>query len=90
MTRITQQNLESYLWGAAALLRGTIDAGDYKQFIFPLLDGPGNVSHKVMKKEQRTVMAALMIDLSPVRYRPPGMSGRTWKPHCNGIRWTFC
>ena len=37
MTRITQQTLESYLWGAAVLLRGTIDAGDYKQFIFPLL-----------------------------------------------------
>jgi type I restriction enzyme M protein len=34
---ITQQQLESYLWGAAVLLRGTIDAGDYKQFIFPLL-----------------------------------------------------
>jgi type I restriction enzyme M protein len=37
MTRITQQQLESYLWEAAVLLRGTIDAGDYKQFIFPLL-----------------------------------------------------
>lgn len=37
MTRITQQELESYLWGAAVLLRGLIDAGDYKQFIFPLL-----------------------------------------------------
>ena len=36
-TRISQQHLESYLWGAATLLRGTIDAGDYKQFIFPLL-----------------------------------------------------
>ncbi len=36
-TRISQQQLESYLWGAAVLLRGTIDAGDYKQFIFPLL-----------------------------------------------------
>jgi type I restriction enzyme M protein len=36
-TRITQHQLESYLWGAATLLRGTIDAGDYKQFIFPLL-----------------------------------------------------
>ena len=35
--RITQQQLESYLWGAATLLRGTIDAGDYKQFIFPLV-----------------------------------------------------
>ncbi|MEQ3637113.1 MAG: class I SAM-dependent DNA methyltransferase [Marinobacter sp.] len=37
MKRITQQQLESYLWGAAVLLRGLIDAGDYKQFIFPLL-----------------------------------------------------
>lgn len=37
MKRISQQQLESYLWGAATLLRGTIDAGDYKQFIFPLL-----------------------------------------------------
>ncbi|HMN06194.1 MAG TPA: class I SAM-dependent DNA methyltransferase [Flavobacteriales bacterium] len=37
MTRIPQSQLESYLWGAATLLRGTIDAGDYKQFIFPLL-----------------------------------------------------
>src|SRR3954464_3211424 len=37
MSRISQQELESYLWGAATLLRGTIDAGDYKQYIFPLL-----------------------------------------------------
>jgi type I restriction enzyme M protein len=37
MNRITQSQLESYLWGAAVLLRGYIDAGDYKQFIFPLL-----------------------------------------------------
>lgn len=35
--RITQGQLESYLWGAATLLRGTIDAGEYKSFIFPLL-----------------------------------------------------
>lgn len=35
--RITQSQLESYLWGAATLLRGTIDAGEYKSFIFPLL-----------------------------------------------------
>ena len=35
--RISQVELESYLWGAATLLRGTIDAGEYKAFIFPLL-----------------------------------------------------
>jgi type I restriction enzyme M protein len=35
--RLTQSELEAYLWGAATLLRGTIDAGEYKAFIFPLL-----------------------------------------------------
>ena len=35
--RIAQQELETYLWGSATLLRGHIDAGDYKQYVFPLL-----------------------------------------------------
>jgi len=34
---MNQKELEKYLWDAATLLRGTIDAGDYKQYIFPLL-----------------------------------------------------
>ncbi len=34
---ISQAELESYLWGAATILRGLVDAGDYKQFVFPLL-----------------------------------------------------
>ena len=34
---MNQHELEKYLWGAATTLRGKIDAGDYKQFIFPLL-----------------------------------------------------
>jgi type I restriction enzyme M protein len=34
---LSQRELESYLWGAANLLRGLIDAGDYKQYVFPLL-----------------------------------------------------
>ena len=34
---ISQQALENYLWGAATILRGFVDAGDYKQFVFPLL-----------------------------------------------------
>jgi len=37
INQVSIKQLESYLWGAATLLRGTIDAGDYKQFIFPLL-----------------------------------------------------
>lgn len=36
-SKLTQSQLESYLWGAATLLRGLIDAGDYKGYIFPLL-----------------------------------------------------
>jgi type I restriction system adenine methylase HsdM len=35
--RISQRELENYLWGAAIVLRGLIDAGDYKQYIFPLV-----------------------------------------------------
>lgn len=36
-THLSQRELESHLWGAATLLRGLIDASDYKQYIFPLL-----------------------------------------------------
>ena len=35
--RISQEELESYLWNSAVLLRTSIDAGAYKQYIFPLL-----------------------------------------------------
>lgn len=35
--RITIEELESYLWNSAVLLRSNIDAGSYKQYIFPLL-----------------------------------------------------
>ncbi|WP_278932813.1 type I restriction-modification system subunit M [Parabacteroides johnsonii] len=35
--RITIEELESYLWQSAVLLRTNIDAGAYKQYIFPLL-----------------------------------------------------
>lgn len=35
--RITIDELESYLWNSAVLLRTSIDAGAYKQYIFPLL-----------------------------------------------------
>ena len=35
--RLSLPELESHLWGAAIILRGLVDAGDYKQFIFPLL-----------------------------------------------------
>lgn len=34
---ISQHQLEQYLWGAAVLLRGVIDPGEYKSIIFPLM-----------------------------------------------------
>ena len=34
---MSQKQLEEYLWGAANILRGMIDAADFKQYIFPLL-----------------------------------------------------
>jgi type I restriction enzyme M protein len=36
-SKITQNELETYLWNAAVILRGLVDAGDYKQFVFPLI-----------------------------------------------------
>src|SRR3954468_1148627 len=34
---MNQKELEAFLWGAAVVLRGLVDAGDYKQFVFPLV-----------------------------------------------------
>lgn len=35
--RITIEELQTYLWNSAVILRTNIDAGAYKQYIFPLL-----------------------------------------------------
>ena len=35
--KVTNQEIESYLWDSANYLRNKIDAGDYKMYIFPLL-----------------------------------------------------
>lgn len=37
MSGFTLEQLESHLWGAADILRGSIDSGDYKHYIFGLL-----------------------------------------------------
>lgn len=34
---ISLTELESYLWGAANILRGPVDQADFKTYIFPLL-----------------------------------------------------
>jgi type I restriction enzyme M protein len=35
--KITLSEIEQYLWGAANILRGPVDASDFKAYIFPLL-----------------------------------------------------
>jgi type I restriction enzyme M protein len=37
VAKLTLQELESHLWGAANILRGKIDSSDYKHYIFGLL-----------------------------------------------------
>ncbi len=38
MTRLIElKRLESHLWEAANILRGPVDAADFKTYIFPLL-----------------------------------------------------
>src|SRR5271166_6226356 len=37
MSKMTLQQLESHLWKAADILRGSIDSSDYKHYIFGLL-----------------------------------------------------
>ena len=37
MGRISNSELESYLWDAATIMRGHMGAAEYKQYIFPLL-----------------------------------------------------
>lgn len=34
---LSQQELESWLWGAADILRGPVDPGNFRDFIFPIL-----------------------------------------------------
>ena len=37
MSNITKQQLQSYLWESANILRGKIDSGDFKHYILGLL-----------------------------------------------------
>jgi len=37
MSKITKQQLKSYLWESANILRGKIDSGDFKHYILGLL-----------------------------------------------------
>ena len=36
-SKITLSQLESHLWEAANILRGPVDAADFKSYVFPLL-----------------------------------------------------
>jgi type I restriction enzyme M protein len=88
--RITQQQLESYLWGAAVLLRGSIDAGDYKQFIFPLLFYKRLCD--VFDEETQTALAESggdrQFSLFPENHRlqiPPQAMRCAWSPEMSAV-----
>ena len=57
--RITIDELKSYLWNSAVFLRTSIDAGAYKQYIFPLL-----FFKRMMKKRRRPSMNMAKISIS--------------------------
>jgi len=84
--RISQQELESYLWGAAVLLRGLIDAGDYKQFIFPLLFYK-RVSD-VWEEEYRAALASSNGDLSYAQFAENHRFQIPKGAHWNDVRQT--
>ena len=84
--RISQQELESYLWGAAVLLRGLIDAGDYKQFIFPLLFYK-RVSD-VWEEEYQAAQANSMGDLSYAQFAENHRFQIPQGAHWNEVRQT--
>jgi type I restriction-modification system DNA methylase subunit len=87
--RIPHQQLESYLWGAATLLRGTIDAGDYKQFVFPLLffkrlcDVFDEETRLALKKSGGDVSGLLDSDGTPI----PKPTMRSALCHARFISW---
>ena len=37
MSEITLKQLEDYLWQSAVILRGSMGAGSYKNYVFPLM-----------------------------------------------------
>lgn len=51
MIKISLTELENWLWGAANILRGPVDASDFKAYIFPLLFFK-RVSDILMKKNE--------------------------------------
>ena len=53
---VTVEQLESHLWESANILRGPVDAADFKTYIFPLL---------FFKR-------ICDVCLPPIRFRPPG------------------
>ena len=57
--KIEQLQLEQWLWGAANILRGPVDASDFKAYIFPLLFLK-RISD-VFEEERATALALLMI-----------------------------
>jgi len=80
MTKLSLQQLEAHLWKAADILRGSIDAGDYKHYIFGLLFYKRLCDVWEEEYEQRMDQyhdAALAADPEEHRFHIP--EGHFWK-----------
>jgi len=49
----TLSQLESHLWEAANILRGPVDAADFKSYVFPLLFGDIIAKHSLAVRGPR-------------------------------------
>ncbi|MDC3378672.1 type I restriction-modification system subunit M [Planctomycetota bacterium] len=77
---LTLQQLETHLWGAADLLRGSIDSGDFKHYIFGLLFYKRLCDVWEEEYEERLAEyedAALAADPEEHRFHLP--EGSSWK-----------
>lgn len=76
LPQISLSQLESHLWEAANILRGPVDASDFKSYIFPLLFFK-RVSD-VYDEEQVTAVAVYGMDfLENHRFQIP--AGAHWR-----------
>ena len=72
--RISLEELKSYLWGSAVLLRTHIDAGSYKQYIYSLYCFLSDFVMFMMKSTKSHLKNLMVILLMPNLRKITGLS----------------